>query len=251
MGSIDREKFGAFVAARRREKGLTQQELADRLFLSNKAVSKWETGQSLPDIALLDPLAECLEVSVAELLRGERAEKRPLEADETEELVGRAIHFADDEKTVAARQRWKAAWCAAAVFGVVGTVVLILQGYRWDDLVSNVLLTEALCLTFGFWVVFCAPDRLPRYYDENRVTTFSQGPVRMSLGGIRVHNGNWPHILEALRWWLVIVLAGFPAVYGLLRAIVPQWGLCWELGSSLTACLGLFIPVMAVAKRYK
>lgn len=46
MEAIDREKFGAFVAARRKEKGLTQQALADQLFLSNKAVSKWETGVS-------------------------------------------------------------------------------------------------------------------------------------------------------------------------------------------------------------
>ena len=44
---IDRERFGAFVAALRKEKGWTQQDLADKLFLSNKAVSKWERGVSL------------------------------------------------------------------------------------------------------------------------------------------------------------------------------------------------------------
>ncbi len=47
MDAINKEKFGEFIARLRKEKGLTQQELADRLFLSNKAVSKWERGDSL------------------------------------------------------------------------------------------------------------------------------------------------------------------------------------------------------------
>ncbi len=51
---IDKEKFGSFVAQLRREKGLTQKDLAEKLFLSDKAVSKWERGLSLPDIRLLE-----------------------------------------------------------------------------------------------------------------------------------------------------------------------------------------------------
>lgn len=254
MEPIDREKFGGFVAALRKEKGLTQQELADRLFLSNKAVSKWETGQSLPDIALLEPLAQCLGVSVAELLRGERMEERPLEAEETEELLGRAIQFADggqEARDGKSRRRWRVGWLGSAALGAAGTLALFLLGYGWEELVNNVLLVELLCLIFGLWTVFFAPERLPRYYDENKITAFSQGPVSMNLVGIRFHNGNWPHILAALRWWLVVVPAAFPPVYGLLRRIVPQWGLPWELGVTLTACLGLFVPVMVVAKRYE
>ena len=51
MFRIDNQKFGAFVAELRREKGMTQKELAERLFVSDKAVSKWERGLSLPDIS--------------------------------------------------------------------------------------------------------------------------------------------------------------------------------------------------------
>ncbi len=54
MFEIDKEKFGSFVAQLRREKGLTQKDLAEKLFLSDKAVSKWERGLSLPDIRLLE-----------------------------------------------------------------------------------------------------------------------------------------------------------------------------------------------------
>ena len=59
MYEIDYAKFGTFLSQLRREKGMTQKELAERLFLSDKAVSKWERGLSLPDIALLQ-LPSCL-----------------------------------------------------------------------------------------------------------------------------------------------------------------------------------------------
>ena len=57
MHEIDNEQFGQFLLQLRREKALTQRELAERLYVSDKAVSKWERGLSLPDIALLQPLA--------------------------------------------------------------------------------------------------------------------------------------------------------------------------------------------------
>lgn len=69
---MDNAKTGAFIKALRTEKGLTQRELAERLHITDRAVSKWERGLSAPDIALLEPLAEILEVSVVELIRGER-----------------------------------------------------------------------------------------------------------------------------------------------------------------------------------
>lgn len=253
METIDRGKFGAFVAARRKELGLTQQELADKLFLSNKAVSKWETGQSLPDIGLLEPLAQCLGVSVAELLRGERIEERPLEPEETEKLVDQAISFADGGQDGWKKKcrRWRIAWLAAVGLGVLGMVALFRAGYSKAELASTVWVVEVLCMVFGLWAMFFAPGRLPRYYDENKISSFSQGPVRLNLAGIRFHNGNWPHILSALRWWLVIVQAGFPLAYGLPRLLVSQWGQRWELGLTLTVFLGLLVPVMVVAKRYE
>lgn len=254
MDTIDREKFGAFIAALRKEQSMTQQELADRLFLSNKAVSKWERGQSLPDITLLKPLAQCLGVTVTELLQGERLTERPLDPQKAEELVGRALQFSEDSadgETLRKRRRWRLAWMLSATLGAAGTAALVLLGYPWEDLGSTVLLVEILCLIFGLWAVFFAPERLPTYYDENRITAFSHGPVRINLGGIRFHNGNWPHILSALRLWLVVTPPVFPAVYSLLRWLVPRWGLSWELGTTLVACLGLFLPVIVLAKRYE
>lgn len=62
---------GSMIRRLREEKRLTQEELASRIFVSSKAVSKWETDQGFPDISLLEPLADALGVSVIELLSGE------------------------------------------------------------------------------------------------------------------------------------------------------------------------------------
>ncbi len=69
---MNQEKIGAFIAALRKEKGYTQREIADRLELSEKTVSKWECGKGLPDVVYMEPLCSLLGISVNELLAGER-----------------------------------------------------------------------------------------------------------------------------------------------------------------------------------
>ena len=73
MGGIkmDSQKIGQYIAYKRKAKGMTQKQLADALLITNKAVSKWETGTSMPDISLLKELARILDVTVDELLNGE------------------------------------------------------------------------------------------------------------------------------------------------------------------------------------
>ena len=69
---MDRIKTGKFIAFLRKEKGFTQVSLANRLGISDKTVSKWERGAGLPDVSLMLPLCEILEISVNELLTGEK-----------------------------------------------------------------------------------------------------------------------------------------------------------------------------------
>ena len=73
---MDRYVTGAVIRRLREGKHLTQDELAERIFVSGKAVSKWETGQGFPDISLLEPLAKALGISVIELLSGEDVKNR-------------------------------------------------------------------------------------------------------------------------------------------------------------------------------
>ena len=68
---MDQIKTGKFIAERRRAKHLTQRELAEKLLVSDKTVSKWETGKGLPEVSLMMPLCEILGINVNELLSGE------------------------------------------------------------------------------------------------------------------------------------------------------------------------------------
>ena len=68
---MDLEKVGKFIRDKRKEKNLTQLELAEKIFVSEKTVSKWETGKGFPDTSLMIPLCEVLEISANELLSGE------------------------------------------------------------------------------------------------------------------------------------------------------------------------------------
>ena len=69
---MEKKTLGSFISALRRAQGLTQQEVADRLAVSNKAVSRWERDEAMPDITLLPAIADLFGVTVDELLRGER-----------------------------------------------------------------------------------------------------------------------------------------------------------------------------------
>ena len=69
---MDQIKIGKFIAKTRKEKDMTQRELADALMISDKTVSKWECGKGLPEVSLMVPLCKVLEISVNDLLSGER-----------------------------------------------------------------------------------------------------------------------------------------------------------------------------------
>ena len=69
---MDQEKIGRFIAGCRKECNLTQEQVAEKLGVSNKTVSRWENGNGLPDVSLLQPLCEVLNISVNELLLGEK-----------------------------------------------------------------------------------------------------------------------------------------------------------------------------------
>ena len=70
--NIDKKKFGEFIYKLRKEKGITQKELAEQLHVTKQAISKWECGISYPDILMFECLAEAFDISIYELFNGER-----------------------------------------------------------------------------------------------------------------------------------------------------------------------------------
>ena len=97
---MDKAKTGALIAAARKEKDMTQKELAAALHVSDRAVSKWERGAGFPDISLLEPLADALGLGVLDLLRGERTEEEP------ESTVRQALTFLARQARERTRRRW-------------------------------------------------------------------------------------------------------------------------------------------------
>ena len=72
---MDKNITGRFIAELRKQQGFTQKELAEKLMVTDKAISRWETGKGLPDTSLLKPLGDVLGVSITELLSGKRIEE--------------------------------------------------------------------------------------------------------------------------------------------------------------------------------
>lgn len=72
---MDSKKIGAFIAWNRKAKGLTQEQLGEKLGVSNKTISRWENGNYMPDLSLLEPLSKELDITLNELLAGETVEK--------------------------------------------------------------------------------------------------------------------------------------------------------------------------------
>ena len=74
---MDQQKIGRFISQCRKEKSLTQEQLAEALGISNRSVSRWENGNNLPDVSLFQPLCDALDITLEELLDGERKNIAP------------------------------------------------------------------------------------------------------------------------------------------------------------------------------
>jgi len=95
---MDKERTGQLIAELRKEKGLTQKQLADAINVTDKAVSKWERGLSFPDISMLEPISEVLDVSIMELLAGEKqGEQETISREEAEKLISTSVEIGDEE----------------------------------------------------------------------------------------------------------------------------------------------------------
>lgn len=78
---------GKFIAHKRKEKNFTQEQLAEKLGVSNKTVSKWETGKCMPDYSVIKNLCDELEITVAELMDGECSEEKSVRVYDDEQIV--------------------------------------------------------------------------------------------------------------------------------------------------------------------
>lgn len=125
---MDQKKIGAFLKALRKEKELTQEALAQHLNVSGRTVSRWETGSNMPDIGLLIELAEFYDVSIPEIVAGER--KSETMNEETREVARTLSEYAENEKELLLRKiRFESivGVCALAVYAALDITGLALK----------------------------------------------------------------------------------------------------------------------------
>ncbi len=94
---MDSQKFGAFIAQCRKDKKMTQADLAAKLNVTDKAISRWERGVGFPDINTIEPLAAALDASVAELMKSERIDESEVSITMNNEIVNNTLNFAEKQ----------------------------------------------------------------------------------------------------------------------------------------------------------
>ena len=115
---MDQIKIGKFIAELRKEQNMTQLDLATKLGITDRAVSKWENGRGLPDISLIQPLCETLDISINELLNGER-----IPAEQTLEIANQnIIGMLSDRKNETKKRKRTTVIC------VILTIITIVLG---------------------------------------------------------------------------------------------------------------------------
>ena len=227
---VNRAAFGQFLNQLRREKGWTQKDLAERLYVSDKAVSKWERGLSLPDVALLLPLAGALGVSVTELLEGRRAvQEQRYSAAEVEALIRRALAFPVEppERQQARVKRYLPVYLICCVLGVGFGVI------------------------YGAYAFFWMAETLPRYYDENRIAQFAQGAMHIHIPGVYYNNRNWPYVLRAFRVWSMVSMLLLPPCLAAAGMLEPPIGENAVVAVFAVYILSLFGCIVVPAKRHE
>ena len=119
---IDQIKIGAFLRELRKEKELTQEQLAEKFGVSSRSVSRWENGNTMPELGILVELADYYEVDIKEIIDGER--KSEIMEKEQKETLRKVADYAEVEKKLAVKRR-----CIVTFVGTLMFALSIMIGY--------------------------------------------------------------------------------------------------------------------------
>ena len=151
---MDQIKIGKFIAEERKVKKYTQRELADRIGISDKTISKWERGNGFPEVSLLLPLCNELDITVNELLSGERLQEEDYKKKAEENMVNLVKEAQESKKKIV---------LSAVVAGLV--VVAAMPLFILAGVIEMEVWLRALLLVIGFIImvvgiaVACVLDR--------------------------------------------------------------------------------------------
>lgn len=149
---MDAKKFGTFIATLRKENNMTQVELAQKLQVTDKSVSKWERGLGFPDINTIEPLADALGVSVLEIMRSERIAETEITQDTASAALTDIFEFVKLQRKAERKSIFKiAGGVAACLF-----LIFLIDGMGWLGFAMVYfpvicLLSGIALLIYGVW----------------------------------------------------------------------------------------------------
>lgn len=223
---MDVKQFGAFVQAMRHSRGMTQSQLGEKLGVTDKAISRWERGIGFPDISLLEPLANALEITVVELMRSERMEHEQITIEEAENIMVQTIDLAAEQN----RTKWRSRLLRFGVLPLIYVVwfflTMVITWYVREPFWLRVacLLVVSVCLTFGSsavrYVARCRYLNPPKPLGQHISTA-------ISCIGVLVLGLSWLLNTDGLRHlYAPVTLAGLAMVFAL--PLYYAWRTCKE-----------------------
>lgn len=139
---MDQQKMGTYLKELRKAKGITQEQLADKFYVSRRTVSRWETGANMPEIEIMIELADYYEVDLKDLLKGERKDDT-MDKDIKETAMAVAEYSNEDKKKATRRLGYIFIAATVCFVGFLATLFLVPDGY------TNPVLDFAQGVTLG------------------------------------------------------------------------------------------------------
>lgn len=140
---MDAKITGCFIAQLRKELGLTQKELAEKLKVTDKAISRWETGKGLPDTSLLKPLAEIFGVSVGELLSGKRMDDSQIKS-QADHIILESLGYEERQ------EKWK-----GILRYVFWGILVALGGFFFALVLARFATSKDAAVSLGIGLYLC------------------------------------------------------------------------------------------------
>lgn len=167
---MNQEKIGKFIAECRRKKNMTQQELAEKLGVSDRTIGNWENGRNMPDLALFKPLCDELDITLNDLMSGEVVSKKEYQ-EKLEENIVNTINFTNKKIkdknnfigliliifgifiTISAMAIFPSESSWGAIYSVIGAMASLIGVSKFTKKLSYI---KRIICNFGYFIIFIA-----------------------------------------------------------------------------------------------
>lgn len=215
---MDAKQLGTFIAERRKQLGLTQALLAEKIHVTDKAVSRWERGIGLPEINSIEALADALDLSLTELMQAKFHENKSLDHEEAEKLLADTIQLskAAEESTRKTGRR------ILSIFAVISAWLLLILIFNGKPVLLSVasLITGLIAWGIPVWqICFSGRKNVLPAMIASFACSFTAITIQFVEISKRAHVGDWAGIGDTIDVTIKIVVL-FSIISLLLNGIM-------------------------------